>query len=221
MKTSIQAFPLAAILAGTLLSGASAASRPADAEVIRRPAGEEYRETTTGLAFPGRMGAFLKTEAIEHKNPVFGVTVRYQNENASCADVYLYSLNTSAAPAGKEDFLRECAGAEQRILHPGEKNTLIESVSLLPGSGTEKDLPEGLFLRRFEIHLDGETVHSSLMMFRRRGRIVKVRVSCPADDSGEKTDARRFERELLKLAGFQFKKSAVQKMEKTPHAAEK
>lgn len=204
MKHRIHHLTLALSLAGIISAGSSAPLPLNGAETIRRPAAEEYREPATGLAFPGRMGAFLKTEAIENENPVFGVTIRYQNENASCADIYLYSLDTSAVPAGKEAFRRECTGVEQRILLMGEKHSLIESVSLLPPDDAEKNLPDGLFLRRFEIRLDGETVHSRLAMFLYGGKIVKLRVSYPAGDPGEKADAFLFEQELLKLAGFKF-----------------
>jgi len=178
------------LVAGTLLT--------AGQEIIRRPADEVYKDPETGLSFDSRNGNFVKMEVVRNENPVFGTTIRYQNENYSGADIYIYSLGTKGEAVTEEQFRQECAEVEKTILNMKKRNDIIESVSLLkcPAPASKQ-----IFYRMFEIVIDGEKNRSSLMMVLYRGKIVKCRVTYPDDpkeNAGASKEAREFENLQLK-----------------------
>ena len=73
-------------------------------DVFLRPAMEEFIDKDTRLVFPAQVDTFQKVRVRKNENPVFGTVVRYENELGSCADVYIYSLDTSAKPVPQELF---------------------------------------------------------------------------------------------------------------------
>ena len=175
----------------------------AETGLIRRPADEAYTDADTKLVFPSRCGAFIKMEVVRNLNPVFGTTIRYQNENYSGADVYIYCLGTKGDPVTEEQFRAECADVEKNILNMKQRSSIIESVRLL---SAEKAQPAGrMFRRTFEIVIDGEKNRSTLLMFLYRGRIVKCRITFPddsADGAAASGEAAAFEDALLRRAGL-------------------
>lgn len=198
-----------------LLLTAAAAVPPcvyAGTNLIRRPADEAYTDADTKLVFPSRWGGFIKMEVIRNLNPVFGTTIRYQNENYSGADVYIYCLGTKGGPVSEEQFRAECADVEKNILSMKQRSDIIESVRLLDARKAQAQAAGKIFRRSFEIVIDGEKNRSTLLMFLYRGRIVKCRITFP-DDSAEgaaaSKEAAAFEDALLRGAGFKSAPRAV------------
>lgn len=204
-----------------LLLTAAAAVPPcvyAGTNLIRRPADEAYTDADTKLVFPSRWGGFIKMEVIRNLNPVFGTTIRYQNENYSGADVYIYCLGTKGGPVSEEQFRAECADVEKNILNMKQRSDIIESVRLLDAGKTQDagkaqaQAAGKIFRRSFEIVIDGEKNRSTLLMFLYRGRIVKCRITFP-DDSAEgaaaSKEAAAFEDALLRGAGLKSAPQAV------------
>ena len=122
------------------------------------------------------------------------MTVSYQTPDSPCADIYIYSLDTAASPVKEEDFSHACVRVHGNILNMQQNGSEINSVREI--ALTEK-YPEGVYAKWYEVAVKGETISSHLLMFLRAGKIVKIRISFPADESGDLNDALLFERTIL------------------------
>ena len=180
----------------TLLTGAAAGflclcgALSAEAQdVFLRPAMEEFVDKDTRLVFPAQIDTFQKVRVRKNENPVFGTVVRYENELGSCADVYIYSLDTAAKPVPQEMFEKHCRETDQGILNLSEQNPKIK-VEHLDAAG--RKAPEGGFEAFYRIQNGSTQMDSVLYLALYKGKLVKVRISYSPDDSEEPVHATLF-----------------------------
>ena len=100
-------------------------------DVFLRPALEDFIDKDTKLVFPAIVETFQKVRVRKNENPVFGTVVRYENESGTCADVYIYSLDTGAKEVSPDDFEKHFQETDQGILKLAEQNARIKAVSRL------------------------------------------------------------------------------------------
>ena len=191
-------FILTILLTGTAFLCIPAQKNGADTpRVVYRPADEAFKDEATGLIFNSRIGGYNKFAVSSNINPVYGTIIRYQNEVA-CGDIYIYSLDTLGSPVTQEAAEKEFKAVEKSIRTMPERSSLVESV--VPKKDLGLELPEGFYGQRFLIRSNGEEMKSLLILFLCKGRIVKIRVSYPADDQQEVRAALLFCKEILKLS---------------------
>ena len=159
-------------------------------DVFLRPALEDFIDKDTKLVFPAIVDTFQKVRVRKNENPVFGTVVRYENEAGTCADVYIYSLDTGAKEVRADEFEKHFQETDQGILKLAEQNTRIKSVTRLetpdrktPGPGREA---------RYHIDSVPDPMDSILYLALYRGKLVKLRVSYAPDDKDEAEHAGHF-----------------------------
>ena len=166
-------------------------------DIFLRPALESFVDEDTGLEFPALLDSFQKVRVRKNLNPVFGTVVRYENEAGTCADVYIYSLDTGAKAVSRTMFEKHCRETDQDILNlPGQK-----PVENLPShkirSSTHIEAPGRIappygFEAYYRIQNGSMTMDSVLYLALCRGKLVKVRVSYSSEDEEEARSAYRF-----------------------------
>ena len=159
-------------------------------DVFLRPALEDFIDKDTKLVFPAIVDTFQKVRVRKNENPVFGTVVRYENEAGTCADVYIYSLDTGAKEVRADEFEKHFQETDQGILKLAEQNSRIKTVTRLetpdrktPGSGREA---------RYRIDSAPDPMDSILYLALYRGKLVKLRVSYAPDDKDEAVHAGLF-----------------------------
>ena len=159
-------------------------------DVFLRPALEDFIDKDTKLVFPAIVDTFQKVRVRKNENPVFGTVVRYENEAGTCADVYIYSLDTGAKEVRADEFEKHFQETDQGILKLAEQNTRIKAVTRLetpdrktPGPGREA---------RYHIDSVPDPMDSILYLALYRGKLVKLRVSYAPDDKDEAEHAGLF-----------------------------
>ena len=159
-------------------------------DVFLRPALEDFIDKDTKLVFPAIVDTFQKVRVRKNENPVFGTVVRYENEAGTCADVYIYSLDTGAKEVRADEFEKHFQETDQGILKLAEQNTRINAVTRLetpdrktPGPGREA---------RYRIDSVPDPMDSILYLALYRGKLVKLRVSYAPDDKDEAEHAGLF-----------------------------
>lgn len=167
--------------AGTALSPVRAAERT----VIRRQASEEYRNPETELRFPARVDAFEKVMVRVYPDPELGVSVSYEDETGSLADVYIYR--------NAESFDDHAEKAFRRVLETPKVSSLIKTSESLG----EPENAAGVFTARFRMSVEGETLISRLILFEKNGFYVKIRITNPETAEQEDASARRFAETIL------------------------
>lgn len=191
-------FILTVLLTGVVIPCVHTQESPQDApRVVYLPADEAFKDESTGLTFNSRIGGYNKFAVSRNVNPVYGTIIRYQNEVA-CGDIYIYSLDSQGNPVSPEAAEKEFKDVVQTIRTMPERSSLVEAVTLKSDMGLE--LPAGAYGQRFQIKANGEEMKSLLILFLCNGKIVKIRVSYPADDQQEVQSALLFCQEILKLA---------------------
>ena len=179
-----------------LFSGAAGllcitAALPAAAQdVFLRPAMETFIDKETGLEFPAIVDTFQKVRVRKNENPVFGTVVRYENEAGTCADVYIYSLDTGAKAVSRDTFEKHCRETDLGILDMSSKSRNIQSVKHIEVSG--RNAPENGFEAHYRIQNGSVQMDSVLFLGLYRGKLVKVRVSYFPEDSDEAAHAGLF-----------------------------
>lgn len=168
-------------LCGALSAGAQ--------DVFLRPAMEEFVDKDTRLVFPAQVDTFQKVRVRKNENPVFGTVVRYENELGSCADVYIYSLDTAAKPVPQETFEKHCRETDQGILDLSKQNPKIK-VEHLDAAG--RKAPEGGFEAYYRIQNGSTQMDSVLYLALYKGKLIKVRISYSPEDSEEPAHAALF-----------------------------
>ena len=158
-------------------------------DVFLRPAMEEFVDKDTRLVFPAQIDTFQKVRVRKNENPVFGTVVRYENELGSCADVYIYSLDTAAKPVPQEMFEKHCKETDQGILNLSEQNPKIK-VEHLDDAG--RKAPEGGFEAFYRIQNGSTQMDSVLYLALYKGKLIKIRISFSPDDSEEPVHATLF-----------------------------
>lgn len=187
MKYIFPLFILAVLLIPVLSSDDNdeAGSRP---DVFKRPSDEVYSDDFSKMVFPAKAGIFKKTAVKKNMNPVFGTVIRYIGDNDECADIYIYSLDTSAAAVTSEEFDEHVKDVCKSITSMPQKNKIIKKVSLIDGSKGINENKKGVFFTvTYAITVDSEEVISRLTMFMVNGRIIKIRTTYPAKND-ELTD---------------------------------
>lgn len=173
-----------------LLAGASVpflSLRAAEQVVIHRQASEEYRHPETDLTFPARVETFEKVMVRVNPDPEIGVGISYENETGSLADVYIYR--------NAEPFDEHAEKTFRRILDAPKKSKLIRACDALD----EPETAEGVFIARFRMAVEGETLISRLILFEKNGYYVKIRITVPETAEQEDDFALRFAEAMLKL----------------------
>ena len=159
-------------------------------DIFLRPALEDFIDKDTKLVFPAIIETFQKVRVRKNENPVFGTVVRYENEAGTCADVYIYSLDTGAKEVRMEDFEKHFQETDQGILKLSEQNTKIKSVTRLEKSG--RKVPENGHEAFYHIESTPTAMDSILYLALYRGKLVKLRVSFAPDDAEESAHADSF-----------------------------
>ena len=160
-------------------------------DVFLRPALEDFIDKDTKLVFPAIIDTFQKVRVRKNENPVFGTVVRYENESGTCADVYIYSLDTGAKEVRADDFEKHFQETDQGILKLAEQNTRIKSVSRLDNPAGKKTPGPGREAR-YRIESLPDPMDSILYLALYRGKLVKLRVSYAPDDKDEAEHAGLF-----------------------------
>ena len=180
----------------TLLTGAAAgflclcgALSAGAQDVFLRPAMEEFVDKDTRLVFPAQVDTFQKVRVRKNENPVFGTVVRYENELGSCADVYIYSLDTAAKPVPQEMFEKHCRETDQGILNLSEQNPKIKVEHL---DAADRKAPEGGFEAFYRIQNGSTQMDSVLYLALYKGKLIKVRISYSPEDNEEPVHAALF-----------------------------
>ena len=164
---------------------------PASAQdIFLRPAMESFVDKDTGLEFPAIVGTFQKVRVRKNENPVFGTVVRYENEAGTCADVYIYSLDTGAKAVRQDMFEKHCRETDEGILKMSENNRNIKSVKHI--EAPERKAPETGFEAHYSILNGTVQMDSVLYLALYRGKLVKVRVTYFPEDADEKRHAGLF-----------------------------
>lgn len=159
-------------------------------DVFLRPAMETFIDKETGLEFPAIVDTFQKVRVRKNENPVFGTVVRYENEAGTCADVYIYSLDTGAKAISRDTFEKHCRETDLGILDMPSKSRNIQSVKHIEVSG--RKAPENGFEAHYRIQNGSVQMDSVLFLGLYRGKLVKVRVSYFPEDSEEAAHAGLF-----------------------------
>ena len=158
-------------------------------DVFLRPAMEAFVDKDTLLVFPAQVDTFQKVRVRKNENPVFGTVVRYENEMGSCADVYIYSLDTGAKPVQQDIFEKHCQETDQGILSLSAQNPKITVEHI---SSPERNAPAGGFEAFYRIRNGSTQMDSVLFLALYKGKLVKVRISYSPEDSDEPAHAGLF-----------------------------
>lgn len=167
-------------------------------DIFLRPATEAFIDQDTLLEFPARIGAFQKVRVRKNQNPVFGTVVSYENEvGRSCADVYIYSLDTGATAVSMAMFEQHCRETDRDILDlPKPKPDLNISGGKIRSSvhieAPGRTAPQYGFEAHYRIRNGSILMDSVLYLALYRGKLVKTRVSYPSDDREKARAAYRF-----------------------------
>ncbi len=156
-------------------------------DVFLRPATEAFVDKDTLLVFPAQVDTFQKVRVRKNENPVFGTVVRYENELGTCADVYLYSLDTGAKPVQRDMYEKHCRETDQGILDLSVQNPKISVAHLEAAPG--RKAPEGGYEAFYRIQNGSTQMDSVLYLALYKGKLVKVRVSYSSEDKDELTHA--------------------------------
>ena len=159
-------------------------------DIFLRPAMESFVDKDTGLEFPAIVDTFQKVRVRKNENPVFGTVVRYENEAGTCADVYIYSLDTGAKAVRQDMFEKHCRETDEGILKMSENNRNIKSVKHI--EAPERKAPETGFEAHYSILNGTVQMDSVLYLALYRGKLVKVRVTYFPEDADEKRHAGLF-----------------------------
>ena len=176
--------------------------RAAEQVIVRRQASEAYRHPETGLTFPARVDTFEKVMVRVNPDPEVGVGVSYENEAGGLADVYIYKNSESFDDHAEKTF--------RRILDAPKKSALIRSCEAMD----EPEASGDVFIARFRIAVEGETLISRLILFRQNGYYVKIRITDleSAEQDGE--SGPRFAEAILKQKNKTEKPSITSGAEK-------
>ena len=159
-------------------------------DIFLRPAMESFVDKDTLLVFPAQIDTFQKVRVRKNENPVFGTVVRYENEAGTCADVYIYSLDTGAKPVRQDMYEKHCRETDQGILEMPAQNPKITSVTHIEAPG--RKAPEGGYESHYRIRNGATEMDSVLYLALYRGKLVKIRISYTSDDSDEVLHAALF-----------------------------
>ena len=151
----------------------------------RRPFLEDYVDADTGVRLPPRIGNYKKNEVVKNFNPMIGTVVRYADPQGNCADVYIYSLDTSnldvsqkAADAHFKEIKQAIENLPKHLGHVKEVVPLGEEALKRPPK------VEGR-CASFRLSIVGDLRISELAVFPFKRKIIKIRASSSPYSSKE------------------------------------
>ena len=159
-------------------------------DVFLRPAMETFVDKDTRLMFPALVDSFQKVRVRKNENPVFGTVVRYEDEAGTCADVYIYSLDTGAKAVEKDEFEKHFRETDEGILKMPEQNLKIQTVKHI--EAPDRKAPAPGHEAHYRIQNGSTMMDSILYLALFRGKLIKLRVSYSPDDKDEAASAYRF-----------------------------
>lgn len=162
------------------------------------PKDAPYTDPATGVVFPAEISSYTKHQVTRNLNPVYGTAIRYFNEIGSCADIYIYSLDTSAAPVNQEQFAEHYKETKEVIMKLPAGAGPVNSVACVEEFkfNGRPDILGCAFLIGVE---DDDEIYSELIMFLFKGNIVKMRITYETNNPSEKESAYQFSREIIRL----------------------
>lgn len=189
-------------------------------DVFFRPAMEAFIDKDTLLVFPAQVETFQKVRVRKNENPVFGTVVRYENELGTCADVYIYSLDTGAKPVQQDMYEKHCRETELDILKMPDQNPKITSVAHAETPG--RKAPGNGYEALFRIQYGTSQLDSILYLALYEGKLVKVRISYSPEDIDESVQAFHFVDFVAAMMdrnnNADAKKPEAQPLRETPNA---
>ena len=151
----------------------------------RRPFLEEYVDADTGVRLPPRIGNYKKNEVVKNFNPMIGTVIRYADSQGNCADVYIYSLDTSnldvsqkAAEAHFKEIKQAVENLPKRLGHVKEVVPLGEEPLKRPPKVLGRSAS-------FRLSIAGDLRISELAVFPFKRKIIKIRASSSPYSSKE------------------------------------
>lgn len=159
-------------------------------DIFLRPAMESFVDRDTLLVFPAQIDTFQKVRVRKNENPVFGTVVRYENEDGTCADVYIYSLDTGAKPVQRDLYEKHCRETDQGILEMPAQNPKITSVTHIEAPG--RKAPGDGYESHYRIRNGATEMDSVLYLALYRGKLIKIRISYTSGDTDEVQHASLF-----------------------------
>lgn len=167
-------------------------------KILYLPKDQSYTEEMTGIVFLPVIEGFKKYQVAKNLNPVYGTAIRFVNEFGTCADIYLYSMDTSAKPVTEEQMIQAFESTKSGILKlPNQRNS-IRQVSLLENAPRYEAFPK-VRSAAFTMELGEEEVRSELIMLVFKGKLVKIRITFAADVPEETAAAKKFAEATLRL----------------------
>lgn len=166
---------------------------PMEAGTERRSFQEEYADPDTGVRFPAVIGEYRKNEVVRNFNPLIGTVIRYADADGGCADIYIYTLDSSGKKISEENFQAHFREIRKAVEDLPKKSSHVSDVQTL-GDEVFKRAP-GVSGRRvfYRLNIAGGLCNSELTVFPFAGRIVKIRISSSSYySSGEVNRFSRF-----------------------------
>ena len=157
------------------------------AEMERHPFRDAYADPDTGISFPAEIGSYRKTEVVRNFNPLIGTVIRYFDTDGGCADIYIYSLDSSKTKISGENFLKHYDHLKKTIQNLSKKTSHVTDIKTLGEAIYQK--PPLVSGRQvfFRMKIGEELHNSDLTVFPYADKIVKIRISSPSYySSGEK-----------------------------------
>lgn len=186
-----------------------------EAEIRHRPFQEKYTDPDTGIRFPSEIGGYRKTEVVRNFNPFIGTVIRYADVDGGCADIYIYSLDSSGKAITGEQFMAHFRNLRKTIENLSKKSSHVTDVQTLGEENFRK--PPHVFGRQvfFRMNIAGDLHNSDLAVFPFADKIVKIRISSSSYySSGEKNRFSFFMESIAKLFNNAKKQKKTKKIEK-------
>ena len=188
---------LCCVMGGTVLL--SAAPAPV---FERRPFLEEYVDADTGVRLPPRIGNYRKNEVVKNFNPLIGTVIRYADPQGNCADIYIYSLDSTnqvvsekAALTHFREIKQAIENLPKRLGHDGYGNACwrrspkrlghVKEVQALGEEALRCPPKVAGRCATFRLNIIGELRISELAVFPFRQKIIKIRASTSPCSSKE------------------------------------
>ena len=171
---------LCCVMGGTVLL--SAAPAPV---FERRPFLEEYVDADTGVRLPPRIGNYRKNEVVKNFNPLIGTVIRYADPQGNCADIYIYSLDSTNQVVPEKAALTHFREIKQAIENLPKRLGHVKEVQALGEEALRCPPKVAGRCATFRLNIIGELRISELAVFPFRQKIIKIRASTSPCSSKE------------------------------------
>ena len=171
---------LCCVMGGTVLL--SAAPAPV---FERRPFLEEYVDADTGVRLPPRIGNYRKNEVVKNFNPLIVTVIRYADPQGNCADIYIYSLDSTNQVVSEKAALTHFREIKQAIENLPKRLGHVKEVQALGEEALRCPPKVAGRCATFRLNIIGELRISELAVFPFRQKIIKIRASTSPCSSKE------------------------------------